>query len=102
MIFIKDFEKFQALINDLKSSGAYVRLYVHSSSREVNKTYDFDNEPPIIENLLHIAAVTSVGTIFIESTNPDEIKELEQFCKGFTVTEADISCSEKNGMITIK
>ena len=100
MIFINDFEKFQTLINDLKNSGIYVRLYVHLSSREANKTYCF-NDKPIIEKLIHVAAITSVGTLFIESNKPDEIEKLEQFCHQLNATEADISCSKENGTLTI-
>lgn len=100
MIVINDFKKFQSLINDLKNSSAYVRLYIHSSLKKHDKVFSFD-ESTGIDAFFCIAAITSVGTIYIESNKPDEIGKLEQFCKGFNVTEADISCSKENGTLTI-
>lgn len=103
MVFIGSFQKFHAVISELKETGAQCKLYGNMSEVATGARLNFDSAP---NNMLRISilAFTSVGTIYcandIKLSDNDAASAKENF-KSLSVTDAKVSYNHDTGVAKI-
>lgn len=105
MIYIDDICKFHSIITDLKDSGVSVHLYGNSTEC-FSGAYAGLNTPPNNTLAIRIVALTSVGTIYCNSSiklkNQETAENAMQLYNQLSVTDAQVSYSKDSGTVTIK
>ena len=105
MIYMDDINKFFSVINDLKSSGVHVHLYGNSKETFTGAHAGFDT-PPNNTLIIHIVALTSVGTIYCNSCTKlkdvEKVETAKTIYQQLSVSDADVSYISESGTVKIK
>ena len=105
MLRVTNFEKFCSIIDNFKASGIQVKIFGNREEIYIGWLSD----KPCKANTLQIrlVALTSIGTIYCdERFNLDKDSELVEqanaLITSLEITNAELSCGDGNGKISIK
>ena len=105
MIYMDNFQKFYAIISDLKASGTQVYLYGKADEKFSGAFGGFDT-PPNNTFSISIVPLTPVGIIYCNSNTKlkdnVELDAVKQLYQQLSVSEAEVSYIKDSGNVRIR
>lgn len=105
MIHTKNFQTFQSIITDLKTSNVQIKLLGNAAETFRGAVIGFEKPN---NNYLRVCiiALTTIGTICysndVKLADSDDVNNIKTFLDQFSVIPADISYDKETGNVEIK